>query len=382
MRKLGFIAFGLCLAASSVLAQVPRSNHVVMVMEENHGYSSVIGSSSMPYLNSLAQRYGLATQYYANTHPSIGNYFMLTTGQILTNNDSSTMTVTSNNIVQGMMSAGKSWKSYAEDLPYAGYTGGDTNHYMKHHNPFAYFADVRNSSNEKFNLVPFPQFHTDLQNGRLPEFSYIVPNSIHDAHSGSLSAADAWLKQNIAPLLANAQFQQDGLLVIVFDEASDSDGTRGGGHVVMMVVGPKVRSGFRSTRVYQHQSTLRLIMTALGMSSFPGAASSAPSMTEFFASGTTPPNPGTCSATSTGVRVCSPVSGSTMGSPVKISAGAAAPVGIASMMVYVDNQARYTTFTNSVSTSLSMSAGTHSMVVKAWDHQGHMYTDSLSVKAN
>ena len=53
-------------------------------MEENHSYSSVIGNAAMPYLNRLASQYGLATQYYANTHPSIGNYFMLTTGQMVT----------------------------------------------------------------------------------------------------------------------------------------------------------------------------------------------------------------------------------------------------------------------------------------------------------
>src|SRR5207302_655296 len=49
--------------------------HVFEVTEENTDYASVVGSSSMPYLNGLAQQYGLATQYYANTHPSIGNYF-------------------------------------------------------------------------------------------------------------------------------------------------------------------------------------------------------------------------------------------------------------------------------------------------------------------
>src|SRR5215471_10318073 len=54
---------------------------VVVVVEENHGYASVIGNSAMPYLNSLATQYGLATQYYADTHPSIGNYFMMTAGQ-------------------------------------------------------------------------------------------------------------------------------------------------------------------------------------------------------------------------------------------------------------------------------------------------------------
>src|SRR5262252_955393 len=72
--------------AGSVLAgTVPTSSHVFIVVEENHSYSSVIGNSAMPYFNSLANRYGLATQYFAVTHPSIGNYFMLTTGQVITN---------------------------------------------------------------------------------------------------------------------------------------------------------------------------------------------------------------------------------------------------------------------------------------------------------
>ena len=84
--------------SSSGTSSVPASSHVFIVMEENHTYSSVIGSSSMPYLNSLASKYGLATQYYANTHPSIGNYFMLTAGQAITNNDSLCSTLTQDNV--------------------------------------------------------------------------------------------------------------------------------------------------------------------------------------------------------------------------------------------------------------------------------------------
>src|SRR5215472_7471783 len=90
---------------------------VVVVVEENHGYSSVIGNSAMPYLNGLASQYGLATQYYADTHPSIGNYFMMTTGQIITNDDSFMGTVGVDNIVRHLLNAGKTWKSYAESLP-------------------------------------------------------------------------------------------------------------------------------------------------------------------------------------------------------------------------------------------------------------------------
>src|SRR5438128_6640677 len=95
---------------------VPSFNHVFIVTEENNDYSAVIGSSSMPYLNSLAQQYGLATQYYANTHPSIGNYFELATGEIITNNDSYSTIVTVDNVVRRVLAAGKTWKSYAEDL--------------------------------------------------------------------------------------------------------------------------------------------------------------------------------------------------------------------------------------------------------------------------
>jgi len=80
-RKIHLLAVLLLplLCVSSSLAAVPQVKHVFIIVEENHSYSSVIGSSSMPYLNGLARRYGLATSYYANVHPSIGNYFMLTT---------------------------------------------------------------------------------------------------------------------------------------------------------------------------------------------------------------------------------------------------------------------------------------------------------------
>ncbi|HWR35716.1 MAG TPA: hypothetical protein VN622_07600, partial [Clostridia bacterium] len=87
MNRLATLVVLILMFVVTSLAQVPASGHVFVVVEENHSYSSAIGNSSMPYLNSLAAKYGLATQYYANTHPSIGNYFMLTTGQIITNDD-------------------------------------------------------------------------------------------------------------------------------------------------------------------------------------------------------------------------------------------------------------------------------------------------------
>src|SRR5215470_9130355 len=237
----GLFAFLFFFALTS-LAAVPQAGHVVVVVEENHSYSSVIGNSAMPYLNSLANQYGLATQYFANTHPSIGNYFMLTTGAIITNDDTFSTTVSNDNIVRHLLTAGKTWKSYAESLPSVGYTGGDVYPYARHHNPFSFFSDVVNSSVQKQNLVPFGQFSKDLSNNQLPNYSFVVPNLLDDAHDGSLNQADQWLQANIDPLLSNAAFQQDGLLVIVFDEGFDTDTAGGGGQVAAVLIGPGVKN--------------------------------------------------------------------------------------------------------------------------------------------
>lgn len=264
-------------------------------MEENESASSVIGSgSAWVYLNSLATQYAQATNYYANFHPSIDNYFMITTGDNPANdNDSFTSTVSVDNIVRHMMVAGKTWKSYAQSLPSVGYTGGDVadsqGMYYIRHNPFAYFSDVRNSTNEAANLVPFTQFATDLAANNLPNLTYIVPDGNYDAHDGTPAQADGFLKTNLAPLLASPAFQPggDGLLIIAFDEAATSDTTHGGGRIVVVMVGPNVKRGYQSTVLYQHQNLGRTIFEALGLSSqgFPGLIATAADMSDFFTTG-------------------------------------------------------------------------------------------------
>jgi acid phosphatase len=263
---------------------IPQFQHVVLVVEENKNYSSVLGdSTAAPYFHLLSKSNGLATQYYANTHPSIGNYFMMTTGQIITNDDSWHGTVTDDNIVRELVAAGKTWKAYAEDLPSVGYLGyGETGNYAARHNPVIYFSDVRNDSTQARNVVPFTQFAADLAAGTLPNFSLVVPNLCNDAHDCSVATADAWLAAHMAPLVASPAFQQDGLLIVVFDEAGN-DNTNGGGRVVWTALSPKMKPDYESTTLYQHESTLRLVLEALGVQALPGAAASAPGMTEFFA---------------------------------------------------------------------------------------------------
>jgi acid phosphatase len=262
-----------------------RFGHVFVVVEENANFGNVIANPALPYLNGLANQYGLATNYFANAHPSIPNYFELTTGQILTLIDASTphtFPVSSDNVVRALLAAGKSWKSYAEDLPSAGYTGGDTGRYAVRHNPLAYFTDVQNDTKQVRNLVPFSQFAADLSAANLPDYSFIVPNLCNDAHDCALGTADIWLKTNIDPLIQSPQFQKDGLLIIVFDEADTLDFTSGGGHVAAVIVSPLAKRGYKSIAFYQHESALRLSLEGLGVTKLPGDAATAPAMWEFF----------------------------------------------------------------------------------------------------
>ena len=271
---------------------VPEFAHVFIVVEENHSFSQTIGSSAMPYLNSLAQKYGLAANYFANVHPSLPNYFMLTTGQTIAIDDTFSGTVTQDNVTQALTSAGKSWKVYAESLPSPGYLGGDTGLYAKHHNPFAYFSMVINTPTQQASVVPFTQLATDMGANQLPNYGFIVPNLVDDGHDcpgggtcddgAKLTQIDSWLSANIQPLLGNPTFQQSGLLLIVFDEGAISDEANGGGQVPLLVISSRSKPGFRSTTFYQHESTLRLMMDALRVPDLPGAANGATQMGEFF----------------------------------------------------------------------------------------------------
>lgn len=229
-------------------------------------------------------QYATATQYYANTHPSIGNYFVMTTGQVLTNDNSQTpltFPVSVDNVIRQLLAAGKTWKSYAEDIPSVGYVGGDSGSFATRHVPLPYMTDVQNSMAQRQNITPFTQFAVDLAKNNLPNYSFVTPNLCNDAHDCPITTFDSWLKTNISPLLTNSQFQEDGLLVVTWDE-SGNDNRKGGGRVQLVLAGPAVRRGYSSTTLYQHGSLCRMSLEGLGVTTLPAACASAPAMSEFF----------------------------------------------------------------------------------------------------
>jgi hypothetical protein len=285
--------------ASGAASAAPSFSHVFIVMEENHSYSEVVGNPLMPYLNILINNYGLATQYFANQHHSLPNYLWITSGS---NDgvsiDTCTPVIGSDNVVEELKKTGVSWKAYQQSLPYAGYLGCGSGYYHKRHNPFAYYKIVVDSTLQRKKIVPFTRFAADLANNSFARYNFITPDICFDMHSdpacsngctstsssACLTQADKFLQTEIGPLLNTDMFQPGGhgLLIITFDESVGTDKTNGGGHVAWVAVSPLAKPGYRSTNYYQHQSTLRLMLEGLGVTTLPNGAATAPDMNEFF----------------------------------------------------------------------------------------------------
>jgi hypothetical protein len=365
----------------TAFAQVPRSRHVYIVAEENRSYEHIVGSSSMPYLNSLFAKGGLATQFYANQHGSLENYLIVTSGQKLTDNNSTLAVFNVDNIERHLLTNGMAFKSYAQTLPYAGYTGLYYNAYMKRHAPLPYYTDMADSS-LILNHVSTSVMAKDIANGTLPNFAFITPDGDHDMHNcgtnlgACLWTADQWLKSNVGPLLATAPFQPggDGILIIWSDEADLSTDDRCsatiltgcGGHIVVAMIGPQVKAGYKSVTTYHHPSVLRTMLEALGTTAnFPAAANTAPDMREFFKS-----NSGSTAGT---ISISAPTTSTVTGPSVHAVANALAPNPITFMRLYVNNVSKYQISSSHIDTYLNLAKGTYSLIFQAWDNKGFVY---------
>ena len=256
-------------ASAPVPTSVPRSvriphfTHVVVVVFENHEVSSIAGSSEAPTFNRLARRYATLADYAAVAHPSLPNYLALVSGSTQgISSDCTNCIVPARSLADTLEAAGLTWKTYAEDLPYPGFTGGDAGRYAKKHDPFLYFRDVVGSRARRDRIVPFTRFAPDLARHRLPDFSLLIPNLCDDMHDCSVATGDAWLKARVVPLLHSRELR-GGVVFVVFDEGSSDTG--GGAHIEALALGPTVRRGSRFTKATNHYGLLRTIEDAWGL---------------------------------------------------------------------------------------------------------------------
>jgi phosphatidylinositol-3-phosphatase len=243
---------------------VPSFSHVFVIVMENHEYNSVIGNPAAPYTNGLVASYGLATNYFAASHPSLPNYLALTAGSTFgIASDCTTCFVSATNIADQVEGSGRSWKAYMEDMPVPCYTGASSGNYAMKHDPFMYYNDIRNNTARcAAHVAPFTQFWVDMSSGAVPNFVWITPNMCNDTHDCPVATGDTWLRSVVPTITGSAAFRNGGVLFITWDEGSSNAGCCSGswgGHVATLVIAPNAISGFRSGTPENHYGLLRTI---------------------------------------------------------------------------------------------------------------------------
>ncbi|MEA5457097.1 alkaline phosphatase family protein [Sinomonas sp. JGH33] len=253
---------------------VPAFDHIVVVIDENQPYQSIIGNADAPYINSLASSAANLTEMYAETHPSQPNYLDFFGGdnQGVTDNTGAPYQFTTENLAHQLITAGKSFGAYAEGLPYSGYLGGDTNGYVIHHAPWVNWTNYPATVSH-----PFTDFPTDFT--QLPTVAMVVPNRCNDMHDCSVGTGDAWLKTNLDGY-AQWATTHNSLLIVTWDE---DDGTSNN-HIATVLSGASVLAGQYSQST-NHYGLLGLIEDVYGLARIANATG-APAITAPFAAST------------------------------------------------------------------------------------------------
>lgn len=226
---------------------VPRPDHVVIVIEENHSYSEVIGSPAAPYINSLAAKGALFAQSYAITHPSQPNYLDLFSGfNQGVNNDSCPHYFATDNLELYLLNASLTFAGYSEDLPSIGSLVCTSGAYVRRHAPWVNFTNIPTTTN-----LPYSYFPTDYTT--LPSLSFVIPNLNNDMHNGTIQQADSWLQQHLDAYVQWA-LTHNSLLIMTFDEDDSSQGNR----IATIFIGQMVVPGVYSELI-NHFNLLRTL---------------------------------------------------------------------------------------------------------------------------
>src|SRR6202012_6243151 len=126
---IGFPALAAVLFLSSCGQKLPRPDHIVVVIEENHGYDEVIGSLNAPYITQLTNEGALFTDAHGVTHPSQPNYLAIYSGSTQGVTDDKCLDgespYTTSNLGASLIRKGFTFKGYAQTMPSAGFPGCD-----------------------------------------------------------------------------------------------------------------------------------------------------------------------------------------------------------------------------------------------------------------
>ena len=237
--------------ASDLHAQPPAFDHIVVVIEENHSFSEIIGNPAAPNINALAATganivnastdpKGNTSGSHAVRHPSQPNYLELYSGSNQgtiqdghpgTSGEpfSSPPPFNTANLGAALRNAGYSFATYSQSLPSVGFDGDSSGDYQRKHNPVAnWMNDTNPTANQLPSTVnqPFTAFQAIAASpgsfANLPTVSFVVPDQQYDMHDGTIQQADAWLKTNIIDTYLAWAKTHNSLLIVTWDEDGDN----------------------------------------------------------------------------------------------------------------------------------------------------------------
>jgi hypothetical protein len=262
----------------------PRTyDSVVWIVLENHSYDDLVGppgspqDQASPYLNGLARDCGLATDFWAVTHPSLPNYLALASGRTGGVDRSCTPATCPQRrptVFDRIRAAGGSWRVFAESMPRA-CRRTDAYPYVVRHNPPTYFPGVHGC--RRFDLpmgsLRGGRMARVLAAGRLPDLTVVVPDQCHNTHDCPVATGDRWLSRVVPRILRGPDYRAGRTaLFVTWDEGA---GGRPGQscrrepdrscHIVTVVVSPTTRPGTRSGTRFDLYSLLETTQRMLGV---------------------------------------------------------------------------------------------------------------------
>lgn len=243
---------------------IPKYSRVVVVVEENHTESSIIGNPAAPFVNSLAGGGAVMTHSFAVAHPSEPNYLALFAGDAFgLESDACPLNYgDAPNLASELISAGYSFGGFAEGRPPTDPAACTAGAYVRRHVPWLSFSNVPASVS-----LPLGAFTGDA---RLPTVSFVVPDVDNDMHDGSIAAADTWLATHLSGYAAWAK-ENNSLLIVTWDE----DDEKGDNHVATIFYGADVLPGPNDQPI-THYNVLSTILQIYDLPKFGQTVSAAP----------------------------------------------------------------------------------------------------------
>ena len=228
-------------------AGFPQLKHIFVIMMENTSYSDLLNPSNAntTFIQSIANTYGLETNYSGVTHVSLPNYIAATSGSNWGSNSDDVAQAPlfdHTNLADQLDGANVSWKAYMEDLPSAGDTVAQTPDglYVRKHDPFLMYPDIYNDPARANNVVPLTQLTTDLSTNKVPQFVWITPNNCNNMHGGAPSCpfpdtptdqfqtalyqdGDTFLKTWVNAIMHSKAWTGNSAIFVTWDESSFAD---------------------------------------------------------------------------------------------------------------------------------------------------------------